>query len=59
MRLPLRGIIPPLVTPLPDNKSIDVKGLEKHIEQLLSGGVHGLFIPGKTGESSGLSHPLQ
>ena len=29
MKLPLKGIIPPLVTPLLDNSTLDVAGLEK------------------------------
>ncbi len=59
MRLPLKGIIPPVVTPLIDNNTLDVRGLEKLIEHLLSGGVHGLFILGTTGESSSLSYPVR
>lgn len=59
MKLPLKGIIPPVVTPLLDNNTIDVKGLEKLIEHLISGGVHGLFILGTTGESASLSYPVR
>ena len=44
MKLPLKGVIPPVITPLIDNKTIDVKGLENLIEHLVTGGVHGLFI---------------
>ena len=40
MELPLRGIIPPVITPLLDNNTLDVKGLEKLIEHLITGGVH-------------------
>ena len=56
MKLPLNGIIPPVVTPLLDNNTLDVKGLEKLIEHLLSGGVHGLFILGTTGEATSLNY---
>jgi len=59
MKLPLSGIIPPLVTPLLDNNTLDVKGLEKLIEHLLSGGVHGLFILGTTGEATSLNYNLR
>ena len=38
------GIIPPVVTPLVDNEHLDVAGLERLIDHLISGGVHGLFI---------------
>ena len=44
MQLPLKGIIPPLVTPLNAYHELDISGLEKLIEHQLSGGVHGLFI---------------
>jgi dihydrodipicolinate synthase/N-acetylneuraminate lyase len=59
MDLPLKGIIPPVITPLIDNNTIDVKGLEKLIEHLVSGGVHGLFILGTTGEATSLSYQLR
>jgi 4-hydroxy-tetrahydrodipicolinate synthase len=56
---PLRGIIPPMITPLHDNKTLDVKGVERLIEHILEGGVHGLFILGTTGESPGLSYSIR
>lgn len=59
MKLPLSGIIPPLVTPLLDNNTLDVAGLERLIEHLLSGGVHGLFILGTTGEATSLNYNLR
>jgi len=52
----LRGIIPPLVTPLQDCDSLDVGGLERLVEHLLAGGVHGLFVLGTTGEAPSLSY---
>lgn len=59
MKLVLKGIIPPVVTPLLSYKELDVKGLENLIEHLLSGGVHGLFMLGTTGEATSLSYPLR
>ncbi|MCX5643350.1 MAG: dihydrodipicolinate synthase family protein [Phycisphaerae bacterium] len=56
---PLRGIIPPMVTPLLDRDTLDVAGLERLIEHILAGGVHGLFILGTTGETPSLSHRLR
>ena len=56
---PLRGIIPPMITPLLDRDTLDVTGLERLIEHILSGGVHGLFILGTTGEAPGLSYRLR
>ena len=59
LTLPLRGIIPPVVTPLQDNNTLDIRGLERLIEHVISGRVHGIFILGTTGELSGLSHKLR
>jgi len=59
VKLPLKGIIPPVITPLIDNNTIDVKGFENLIEHLLSGGVHGLFMLGTTGEATSLSYELR
>src|SRR5665648_682586 len=59
MKLPLKGIIPPVITPLFDNTTIDVQGLENLVEHLIVGGVHGIFILGTTGEAPSLSHRLR
>lgn len=56
---PMRGIIPPVITPLLDRDTLDVAGLERLIEHILSGGVHGLFILGTTGEAPSLSYRLR
>ena len=56
---PLRGIIPPMITPLLDRDTLDVAGTERLIEHILAGGVHGLFILGTTGEAPSLSHRLR
>ncbi|MBR5062445.1 MAG: dihydrodipicolinate synthase family protein [Prevotella sp.] len=56
---PLCGIIPPLVTPLVDNETLDVESLENLIEHLIQGGVHGLFILGTTGEEQSLSYKIR
>lgn len=54
-----RGIIPPMVTPLSGRDELDVGGLERLIEHVLSGGVQGLFVLGSTGEAPSLGHRLQ
>jgi len=59
MNLPLKGIIPPLVTPLISYKELDIPGLERLIEHQLSGGVHALFILGTNGEAPSLSYQLR
>ena len=55
----LCGIIPPLVTPLKDNETLDVESLERLIEHLIDGGVNGLFILGTTGEEQSLSYTVR
>ena len=59
MKTPLTGIVPPMITPLRDRDKLDLAGLEKLIEHILSGGVSGLFILGTTGEGPSLSYRLR
>ncbi|MCA9039687.1 MAG: dihydrodipicolinate synthase family protein [Planctomycetaceae bacterium] len=56
---PLSGIIPPMITPLADRDTVDVEGLERLVEHILAGGVHGLFVLGTTGEAPSLSYQLR
>lgn len=46
----LHGIIPPVITPMLADESIDLAGLRSHIDWQLSHGVHGIFVLGTTGE---------
>jgi dihydrodipicolinate synthase/N-acetylneuraminate lyase len=48
-----------MVTPLDGPASLHCPGLEKLIEHLIAGGVHGLFILGTTGEGPALSYRLR
>ena len=48
-----------MVTPLRSRDELDVAGLEKLVEHILSGGVSGLFILGTTGEGPSLGYPLR
>ena len=56
---PFRGIVPPMVTPLSGPDELDVEGLERVVEHIIAGGVHGLFILGTTGEGPSLSYKLR
>ena len=56
---PLSGIVPPMITPLVDRDTLDRPGLERLVEHLLVGGIHGLFILGTTGEAPSLSYRLR
>ena len=55
----LKGIIPPLVTPLAGRDTLDGQGFERLIERVITGGVHGIFILGTTGEAPSLSYRLR
>ena len=55
----IKGIIPPLVTPLDGPDKLDEKGLLNLINHVTAGGVHGIFILGTTGELSRLSSSLR
>ena len=59
MKLILKGIIPPVITPLLNSNDLDIHGLENLIEHLITGGVHGLFMLGTTGEATSLSYSLR
>ncbi len=56
---PLRGIVPPMITPLRGRDELDAPGLERLIEHILAGGVSGLFILGTTGEGPSLGYRLR
>ena len=56
---PLRGIVPPLASPLLDEDTLDVDGLERLVEHVLEGGVSGLFVLGTTGEGPSLGRRLR
>lgn len=45
-----QGIIPPLITPLHEDGSIDRDGFVAMMEHLIGAGVHGIIIGGTTGE---------
>jgi 2-dehydro-3-deoxy-D-pentonate aldolase len=55
----LEGVVPPLITPLADRDRLDLEGLERLIEHVLRGGVHGVFILGTTGEAPSLGYRLR
>lgn len=52
---PLRGVVPPLCTPLTSAGEVDTRGLRALVEHLLTAGVHGLFAVGSSGEAAHLS----
>lgn len=50
---------PPLVTPVLGRDQLDVAGLERLIDRVLAGGVHGILLLGTTGEAPSLSYRLR
>src|ERR1700721_1780988 len=48
-----------MVTPLDQDLNLDQKGLERLIEHLIQGGVHGIFILGTTGEAPSLPYEVR
>ena len=55
----LRGIIPPMITPLKGNDELDREGAVRLVEHMLKGVVHALFILGTTGEAQSLTYNLR
>lgn len=51
-----KGVIPALVTPLDKSGNLMEDALRKVIDYTISGGVHGLFILGSSGEIYGLTN---
>jgi 2-dehydro-3-deoxy-D-pentonate aldolase len=56
---PIRGIIPPVLTPLLSRDTLDAAAFERLLEHLVTGGASALFILGSTGEAPGLSYRLR
>lgn len=56
---PLRGIIPPAITPMIDNDTLDIIGLENLLNRMIEGGVSGVFILGTSGEAQNLSYSVR
>ena len=51
----IKGIIPPMITPINDDESINEQELRRQVERLIKAGVHGLFVLGTNGEGYILS----
>ena len=46
----IKGIIPPIVTPVDADEKIDEKTLRKHIDYMIDGGISGILAFGSNGE---------
>ena len=50
-----QGVFPAVPTQFNEDLSLDIKGTQKHVEALLSEGIHGLVMLGTIGENCSLS----
>lgn len=51
----ISGVIPPVVTPLTQNKQLDLRTFEKQLHYLVKAGVDAVFVLGTCGEGYGLT----
>ena len=54
-RTQLRGVIPPLATPLHNDGSLNLAAIAPLVEYVLAAGVHGVFATGSQGEAFALT----
>ncbi len=57
--LKIKGIVPPIVTPLHEQSRLDAEGLDRLVSRVVGGGVHGIFALGTTGEAPSLDEKLK
>ena len=46
----IKGIIPPILTPIDKDEKIDEEALRRHVNHIIKGGVHGILAFGSNGE---------
>lgn len=54
-KLEIRGIIPPVITPMYADETVNIPELRNQVERQIAGGVHGIFPFGTNGEGYILS----
>lgn len=54
-KIEIKGIIPPVVTPMNPDESVNIAELRNQVERQIQGGVHGIFPFGTNGEGYILS----
>ncbi|MBR4171638.1 MAG: dihydrodipicolinate synthase family protein [Kiritimatiellae bacterium] len=55
----LKGLIPPMVTPLNERRQLDSVGTKNMVKHLLDGGVDGIFLLGTSGEGPHLDYAVR
>lgn len=53
----LAGVLVALASPMHEDGSVDRAGIERLVEHVIAGGVHGLLALGSTGETASLDEP--
>lgn len=46
----VKGVIPPIITPVDADENVDKAALQRVIDYVIDGGVHGVFALGSNGE---------
>ena len=49
-KVEIKGIIPPIVTPMHEDESINTEELRRQVDRQIENGVHALFCFGTNGE---------
>lgn len=52
----IRGIIPPIITPMNEDETVNEKELSNQVNRLIEAGVHGIFAFGTNGEGYALDN---
>jgi len=55
----IKGVIPPIVTPIDDQERVNEKPLRQIVDHIIAGGVHGILSLGSNGEFYGLEREEQ
>lgn len=51
----IKGIIPPIITPLLENEEVDEESLRNIVSSCVENGLHGIFVAGSGGETMALT----
>ena len=49
-KVEIKGIIPPIITPMNEDESVNEAELRRQVNRQIAGGVHGIFCFGTNGE---------
>ncbi len=49
------GVIPPIITPILPDETVDEEGFRRLLDYCIDGGLHGIFVAGTNGETLALT----